>query len=93
MRAVLYLVEEKVDSIVMETRSHLTGRFNRMSFPMGIDEFTHKYIAWIHGAYIQEVFSALNSEEREFLLTGSTTKEWDALFKEESNVEEANACV
>ena len=94
MRAVLQLVEEKIDSVVMEARSHITGKFNRMSFPMGIYEFTRKYVEWSEGAYIQEVFSTLNSEEREFLLTGSTTEEWDATFKEDEECEEdVNACV
>ena len=92
MRAVLELIEEEVDSIVMEAKSHFTGKFNRMSIPMNINEFTRKYIAWRDGADVQDVFSALSSDERKFLLTGSTAEERDALFKEESNVDEANAC-
>ena len=32
---------------------------------------------------IQNLFPNLTSEEREFLLTGSTQEEWDAAFPEE----------
>lgn len=34
------------------------------------------------GGYIQNVFPNLSDDEREFLLTGITSEEWDELFPE-----------
>lgn len=35
------------------------------------------------GMYIQDAFSFLTPDEREFILTGITKEEWDETFKEE----------
>jgi len=34
-------------------------------------------------SHIQNMFPHLNPDEREFLMTGTTPKEWDNMFKEE----------
>lgn len=35
---------------------------------------------WTNGRNIQDAFPFLNPSEREFLLTGMTKEDWDALF-------------
>lgn len=39
--------------------------------------------AWAEGALIQNVMSNLTNDEREFLMTGITTEEWDEACAEE----------
>jgi len=39
-----------------------------------------KYARWEAGEYVQIVFPELSLEQREFLITGITPAEWDALF-------------
>jgi hypothetical protein len=36
--------------------------------------------AYLNGALIQEAFSQLNADDREFFKTGITSEEWDAMF-------------
>ncbi|MDB4286366.1 hypothetical protein N9933_03605 [bacterium] len=38
---------------------------------------------WENGALIQDAMPHLTTDEREFLMTGTTPDEWDAVFKEE----------
>ena len=38
-----------------------------------------------HGEHIQDAFSFLSPDERNFMQTGLTSKEWDALFEEEDD--------
>ena len=38
---------------------------------------------WENGALIQNAFPHLSADDREFLMTGMTPGEWDALTKEE----------
>lgn len=41
------------------------------------------YLAWQSGAYIQDALHMLSASDREFLQTGMTNEEWDAMCKEE----------
>jgi len=36
---------------------------------------------WMAGAMIQDAFYFFSPDEREFIMTGITTEEWDAMFK------------
>ena len=36
--------------------------------------------SWANGSLIQEVMSNLTKDEREFIMTGITSKEWDSEF-------------
>lgn len=40
------------------------------------------------GEHIQNVLPHLNDDEREFILTGITSDEWDALFSDENDGDE-----
>lgn len=61
-------------------KSILSGRINKMELPV-----TEKAVlAWRYsGKLIQNAFPQLTPDQREFLLTGATTAEWDEAFKEE----------
>lgn len=41
-----------------------------------------RYQEWRTGALIQNVFPELSSDEREFLISGTTPAEWNKLFGE-----------
>ena len=44
-----------------------------------------RLVGWLQErvGYVQEVFPNLTVEEREFLISGTTAAEWDAMFPEE----------
>lgn len=44
-----------------------------------------------HGKHIQHAFDFLTADERNFMQTGLTSEEWDALFGEEEEPEEEEA--
>lgn len=47
-------------------------------------EFYERWNRWIRGEFLQNVFSyVLNADEREFILSGTTSEEWDKLFPPE----------
>ena len=78
-----YSVERHGDSAVkVEAVSGLSGKKNSMVLPISLDAFIASRDAWFRGALIQNAFPTLNTDEREFLLTGSTPEEWDAAFGE-----------
>ena len=47
---------------------------------MDLDITPEQVAAWKAGGLIQNVFPSLTVDEREFIQTGSTPEEWDALF-------------
>lgn len=59
-------------------RSPLTLKMNVLDLPI-TQEQIDAYL--IGGALIQEVFPNLTPDEREFLMTGYTKEDWDAIFK------------
>ena len=57
--------------------SPLTGLPNTME----LDITPYEYSAWKDWGYlIQDVMPQLSSEEREFLISGSTQEDWDSLY-------------
>lgn len=59
-------------------KSLFTGVMNEMELPITqeqLDEFESD-----NGRLVQDIFPDLNSEQREFLMTGSTPAEWEDLF-------------
>lgn len=59
-------------------KSLFTGIMNEMELPITqeqLNEFESD-----NSRLVQEVFPNLNSEQREFLMTGSTSAEWEDLF-------------
>ena len=69
----------------VETRSTFSGNTNRLVFPMSAPELVAGIQRHDAGELIQDALPMLNADLREFLLTGATPEEWDAMFKEEDN--------
>lgn len=60
-------------------RSVFTGLTNVMEIELDLDD----YALWRSGKPIQLAMPYLTAEEREFLMTGVTPKEWEAVFGKE----------
>jgi len=50
---------------------------------MDLDITEKQYFSWKNGDLVQNVFPHLNSEEREFIVSGITPQEWKEVFGEE----------
>ena len=58
----------------------LDGREISRVLPMGTREFTRRWKRWKReGQLIQDAFNNLSPSEREFLQSGTTDEEWEAL--------------
>lgn len=56
----------------------------RMIFNMPIEEMSNRWYRWqMLGEFIQKAFDNCTAEQREFLMTGITPKEWNEIFKDE----------
>lgn len=62
--------------------SNFTGKTNQMELNVTEDQLQR--IANRDGL-IQNIVPQLNPDEREFLMTGCTPEEWDALFPEDED--------
>lgn len=62
--------------------SDMSGRFNIMDLPI-----TEQHLSdWLQGdQLIQQVMPHLDKEQREFLISGTTQAEWDAVFGKEDD--------
>lgn len=72
----------------IRVRSLFTGRWNEMHLgdpanPMAITRA--QWDAWQAGEYIQHAMPQLGPDEREFLMSGATPEEWNALKLDEEN--------
>lgn len=56
--------------------SPLTGNTHTLDLPITEEQMQH----WKSGALIQDAFPGLSPAEREFILSGITSEEWDATF-------------
>ena len=64
--------------ILLRKKSAFTGTMNELLLPITQEEFD----AYINGESgpVQEAFPQLDADQREFILTGVTKAEWDAVF-------------
>jgi hypothetical protein len=62
-------------------KSLLTGKVHTMWLPIT----QHQLDMWEGGELIQNVMPELSPEEREFLISGITAKEWDEYYGKEEN--------
>lgn len=70
---------------IFEKRSNLTGNLNRMELPITPADVE----AWERsGQQVQRYFPQLDATQREFLISGASQEEWDAMFPEEEDDEE-----
>jgi hypothetical protein len=56
--------------------SPISGTVNERELPITLEQVE----AWRDGAFIQDVMPHLTPGEREFLISGVTEEEWDAVF-------------
>jgi hypothetical protein len=56
--------------------SRMSGRMHEMDLPVTPEQIE----AWRQGELIQNVMPQLSAAEREFLISGVTPEEWEALF-------------
>ena len=56
--------------------SALTGNTRTLDLNVTMEQM----FAFVNGALLQEAFPQLTAEEREFIKTGITAEEWDAVF-------------
>ena len=62
-------------------KSDITNNINSMVIPMSIETFKVKLISWKNvGVYFNEVFKEFSGEEKDFLKTGVTPEEWEAIM-------------
>ena len=58
--------------------SPLSGKTHTLNIPVTASQLYN----WENGMLIQEAMPNLSTEDREFILSGSTPEEWDRLFNE-----------
>ena len=74
------MVKLQLKHVAVERISQASGHKHIMTLPMSPEEYARKMRAWRQGALIQDAFPDLDDEQREFLLSGITPQEWEALF-------------
>ena len=57
--------------------SPLTGKLNAMEIDCTLDQIK-EYMEGLRS--VQAIFPNLNADEREFIMTGYTPSDWDAMF-------------
>ncbi len=63
--------------------SQLTGKLTEIIIGVDIQTFFQAFDAWDAGELLQDAFPTLSADEREFIKTGITPQEWDAMFGED----------
>ena len=71
------------NKVIVENESLFTGAKHELTLNLSFDEFMTSFNRWNQGEPIQTAFSKLSRDEREFLLSGTTSEEWDEAFREE----------
>lgn len=65
--------------MIIRRRSPRTGIVNEMDLNITEEQMQR----FLNGALIQNAFPTLTADEREFILTGYTKEDWDAMFPPE----------
>lgn len=66
-------------------KSPRTGKLNTMELPCTEEQYNAGVVAYNKGALLQQAFSFLNAEQREFVKTGYTPEDWKAMFPEDED--------
>jgi len=81
MGRVYTLTQESVDG-VLTGNTVISTDGKSITVNATIDKLAQGWYDWlVRGWMIQNAFSFLNPDEREFLMTSMTPTEWDELFK------------
>lgn len=68
--------------LIVRVKSLFSGKWNTLDF-VTIDLARSQWDAWQAGENIERAMPQLTAEEREFLITGATSEEWEAMFGED----------
>ncbi len=68
------------EGIAVTKKSPLTKLENTMIFKVTLEKFQKSLKFWDAGRPVQKAFPYLDENEREFLLTGYTNEDWEAMF-------------
>jgi hypothetical protein len=60
-----------------------TSNFSNIKRIFDLSITREQYLSWKNGELIQDAFPQLNSDDREFLMTGCTPEEWEVIFPDE----------
>lgn len=66
--------------ITLTKISLLTGKLNKITLPITQAEYEKAEQARKGGMYIQDAYPNLTADEREFLISGATSEEWEKMF-------------
>lgn len=69
--------------ISLTMRSLISGQEHTREIPLSFVEYSRCCERYAQGALIQDAFAMLSPEDREFIKTGITPEEWEALFARE----------
>lgn len=61
----------------------LIGQNKKIEVQHSLESINQGFFHWMNGKRVQEAFSFLTADEREFLMTGITKEEWDKTFSED----------
>lgn len=70
------------DGVLVNNISRISGKVSQMLLGIDFVDFVQSFRDWNAGALLQDAFPELDADQREFIKTGITPKEWEALFGE-----------
>jgi len=70
------------DGIIVSNISRMTGKVTSMLIDVDLHDFVKSFHSWKGGELIQNAFPDLTADEREFVKTGISPKEWVMMFGE-----------
>lgn len=75
--------DERIDEFTLRVtrKSAFTGEVRTRDFMITAAQWD----SWTHGVPIQCAMPGLSSDDREFLMTGTTKEEWNAVFGEKED--------
>lgn len=66
----------------------MTGEYNTLDIAITEEEYSRIQNRYENDEKIQNIIPHISAPEREFLMTGTTPKEWEEMFKYEEEDEE-----
>jgi len=73
----------RILTMKLTKRCQFNGEVYEMEFPtMTASQYYDARAKWENGAMIQDAFSFLTPDEREFIMTGTPPHIWDKMFSE-----------
>ena len=73
--------------MLISRRSPMTGKVNTMDLPVTEEQLDEMELPPTERRYVQDIFPHLSNAEREFIKTGYTQEDWDAMFPMEADTD------